>query len=242
MDPVEPLDDEARELLASYRRDRPGPHGRARNWPAVHARVAATPTRVASRRHSSLWIGSIAFALAAAILLLVRALFGAWQAVQVQQVVPPAASDAVVAPEPAAVPVAREPIAPTTPALPAFPPTPPLVEAVPVQRPLAPARPSPPPRLEDTTREENELIAAAHGSLAVEDWAEALAALDEHARRFADGALAEERSALRTIALCRSHAEGAREARESFGSRYPGSHHHRSIKLACAERLDPGSP
>ncbi|HET6585102.1 MAG TPA: hypothetical protein VFG69_16710, partial [Nannocystaceae bacterium] len=113
---------------------------------------------------------------------------------------------------------------------------------VPVQRPRAPAKAAVAPRGRDTAREETELVAAARNALAEQDWARALATLDEHARRFADGVLAEERSALRAIALCRSGAEPARAAVLDFDSRYPGSHHHRSIELACDERSEIAPP
>jgi hypothetical protein len=66
-----------------------------------------------------------------------------------------------------------------------------------------------------TLAEEARLLAAAQAALrdgAVDD---ALRSLDEHARRFTDGAMRAERESLRAIVLCKSDRvdEGARLAR-----------------------------
>ena len=245
MEPIEPLAPDARELLAAYRRDRPGPHGRARNWPAVRARLEPRP-RGEGRHPFTLawWFGGMALALAAAVLLLVHALFVAWQATHVGRAPVPEANDVVVStstPETAATAtptVVPAPLPSTT----TRPPEPPAPTPVPVQRPRVAAPTNAPPAPAETSSAELALVGAARTALTDRDWSTTLASLDEHARRFPGGVLAEERAALRAIALCRSGAADARTAVLAFNSRYPGSHHHRSIKAACAERTDPGSP
>ena len=244
MEPLEPLGPDARDLLATYRRERPGADGRGRNWPGVRARVDA---RAAVRRPASpLWVGGIAIVLAAAVLLLVHALFVAWQATQIERAsTTPSASDVVPeppvddarvrAPTPTAAP------SPPAPAL-ASPPTP-AIEPPPVQRPrgVAPQAPAASPPV-DTTAAELELVARARTSVADGDLAAAREALDEHARRFPEGVLAEERAAYRAIVLCRAKAPDARTAQLEFNASYPGSHHHRSIKAACEARGDSPAP
>jgi type IV secretory pathway VirB10-like protein len=235
MDPVEPLDREARDLLAAYRRERPGPHGRARNWPGVRARVEP---RVASRRGalSPWWFGAIAVAVAAGVLLLVHAVFVALQATQAEPTRVPEAIDEIAAPPPehASAPVVGAPPPVQSPAR--------AVAPAPIQRPQARvAAPAPTPRT-DTTREENQLLAEAKTAMNDEAWTDALVHLDEHARRFPSGVLAEERAALRAIALCRTHDASAAAAVRAFRSRHPGSHHHRSIELACAASENASAP
>lgn len=239
---VDPLGPDARDLLASYRRERPGANGRARNWPGVCARIDARAEAPARRSTSALWFGGIALVLAAAVLLLVHAVFVAWQATQLERTEPtPAASD--VAPAPAvddvhapAPMVAREHAA-ATPVVAASPTV--TVEPTPLQRPRVDV-PEPPPV--DTTAEELELVARARTALAADDFPTARAALDEHARRFAKGALAEERSAYRAILSCRTRAADARTTQLDFATRYPSSHHHRSIKAACTSPEDASTP
>jgi hypothetical protein len=242
MEPVEPLGPDARDLLATYRRERPGAHGRARNWPGVRTRVDAPVRRPAS----PLWFGGLALVLAAAVLLLVHALFVAWQATQLERTTTtPSASDIVPeppvddvhvrAPTPVALPAVQTPAAVSAPT--------PAIEPPPLQRPRAAARATTDtPASPDPTEAELELVACARTAVADGDLSTALAMLDEHARRFPKGALAEERAAYRAIVLCRSGAADAPTARLEFESRYPGSHHHRSINAACDARGDSPAP
>jgi hypothetical protein len=91
-----------------------------------------------------------------------------------------------------------------------------------------PVRRSPPTTRESTptaaVAEEARLVRQARDSLRSGDAAAALRLLDEHARRFPDGVLAEERSAERVSALCKlgrddeAREEGARFLRANPGS------------------------
>ncbi|HEX6837102.1 MAG TPA: outer membrane protein assembly factor BamD, partial [Polyangia bacterium] len=71
---------------------------------------------------------------------------------------------------------------------------------------------------------EHALLADARSAMQSSDAARALAILDDHARRFPRGQLAEERDALRVGALWLSgdHAAARRHADE-FARRHPGS-------------------
>ena len=241
MEPVDPLEEDARELLAAYRRERPGQHGRVRNWPAVRARVETRASAQPRRPWSyAWWFGGLAFALAAAVLLLTHALFVAWQATHVVRASAPEASDVASEPAPRALPTAAPTpvVAPAPMAVPA----PPVIAPAPVQRPRPVAPPSDPtPSVQDLDQEVV-LVAAARTALSSRLWTKAIAQLDEHARRFPSGALAEERSALRAMAACLSDAADARTTVLGFNSRYPGSPYHRDIKAACSEGTVPPRP
>jgi hypothetical protein len=86
----------------------------------------------------------------------------------------------------------------------------------------------------ETLREELALVGAAQTSLGAGDPAAALAALDEHARRFPSGALSLERRALRALALCAAgrRDEGRAEA-EAFAARAPGTPLAERVAAAC---------
>jgi hypothetical protein len=64
--------------------------------------------------------------------------------------------------------------------------------------------------------EELRLMRAASTALTDDEPGEALRILHDHARRFPDGALAQERRALRAIGLCKQRAPDARHERDSF--------------------------
>lgn len=64
---------------------------------------------------------------------------------------------------------------------------------------------------------------------------EALAALDEHASRFPNGVLAEDRAAQRVLALCAlARTDAAREEAQRFFLDYPRSPHVAAIRSSCA--------
>jgi hypothetical protein len=66
-----------------------------------------------------------------------------------------------------------------------------------------------------------------------EDFADALPPLTEHARRFKDGTLAEEREALRVKALAGlGRTTEARRAAAAFGARFP-----RSVLLPAVNQM-----
>ena len=71
---------------------------------------------------------------------------------------------------------------------------------------------------------ELELLQQARTALARADFAAALAAIAAHERRFPNGQLAEEREALRVLALSGAHqSEDARRAATAFRKRFPHS-------------------
>jgi hypothetical protein len=73
-------------------------------------------------------------------------------------------------------------------------------------------------------REEMRLLERARAAAAREDYAAAIAPLDEHARRFPEGWLAEEREALRVEALAGlGRTSEARRAASTFEARFPRS-------------------
>ena len=98
---------------------------------------------------------------------------------------------------------------------------------------LANPQPKPLPRLRRSTRPataqesyvaELDLLQRAQAASDERDFSGALVLVAEHARRFPDGRLAEEREALRVRSLARSeHAEEAHHAAEAFANRFPRS-------------------
>ena len=96
----------------------------------------------------------------------------------------------------------------------------------------APSEPEP----GDTLAEENRLLGRARAALIADEPARALALLREHARRFADGVLTQERRALRAVALCEAgrEDEGAAAAR-SFLRAHPQATLARRVRSACLE-------
>jgi hypothetical protein len=98
--------------------------------------------------------------------------------------------------------------------------------------PATPSTPASPPRhvatrrasTTDSAREELSLLGRARASVAREDFATALRLVAEHARRFRDGRLAEEREALRIKALAGlGRMEEAVRGAVEFGVRFPHS-------------------
>ncbi|MCY1072201.1 hypothetical protein OV090_46070 [Nannocystis sp. RBIL2] len=86
----------------------------------------------------------------------------------------------------------------------------------------------------DPVLEELMLIQQIKDALDAERPAAALAAIDAHARKFARGSLAEEREALRVVALCNAGevARGER-ARRAFVNAYPRSAYRERVRAAC---------
>ncbi|MHB8419924.1 MAG: tetratricopeptide repeat protein [Myxococcales bacterium] len=145
---------------------------------------------------------------------------------------PPAAPTASVAPVPAPAPV---PVAaPPAPAA-----IPPPVTPAPVPHrirpasrpPAAPSRPSPRPpptkaadQADADLEAEDALVERARAALSRRQPDDALAALAEHRRRFPNGRLVEERSALEVEALASSgRRDDARSKAQEFQNRYPDS-------------------
>lgn len=111
----------------------------------------------------------------------------------------------------------------------------------PIDDSLAPSGRAPATRLSkaDAAREELPLLRQARAAVAREDFADALPPLAEHARRFKDGSLAEEREALRVNALAGlGRTTQARRAAAAFGARFP-----RSVLLPAVNQMaTPRSP
>jgi hypothetical protein len=105
-------------------------------------------------------------------------------------------------------------------------------EEAPVLAPPAPRTGAPAPG-GDGARLELRLLRQARAAVARQDFGAALARIGEHARRFKDGRLAEEREALRVKALAGlGRSDEARRAAAAFKVRFP-----RSVLLPAVTRL-----
>ena len=132
-----------------------------------------------------------------------------------------AAAPVMPAPPPASEPEAP-PIAEETPRKPARP-RPAAAERAPVQAPPI-----------DPVLAELMLIQRIKDALDTDQPAAALAAIDAHAREFARGSLAEEREALRVVALCEAgQRERGEKAQQSFLRAYPRSAYRERVRAAC---------
>ncbi|MCC6621276.1 MAG: hypothetical protein IT385_08475 [Deltaproteobacteria bacterium] len=95
--------------------------------------------------------------------------------------------------------------------------------------------PAPPARDAASPEHERRVLERAQAAVALGDFAAALAATREHARRWPRGALTEEREVLRVRALVgQGDVEAARAAATSFRARFP-----RSIHRAAIDALSP---
>jgi hypothetical protein len=93
---------------------------------------------------------------------------------------------------------------------------------------VAPAHPP-----EDSARIELRLVAQARAAVARQDYAAALSTLAEHARRFKNGRLAEEREALRVKSLAGlGRTDEARRTARAFETRFP-----RSVLLPAVKQM-----
>ena len=103
--------------------------------------------------------------------------------------------------------------------------------------PIAAQAPAAPSRGE-AAREELRLLRQARAAVARTDFAAALPPLTEHARRFKDGRLAEEREALRVKALAGlGRTDEARRAAAAFKARFP-----RSVLLPIVSQMPSSAP
>jgi hypothetical protein len=99
------------------------------------------------------------------------------------------------------------------------------------------ALPMPPPLSPTTLEIETPLVGGAVAALHGGDAARALALLDEHARRFPTGALAQERMVERIAALCALRRQGeARSAAAAFLSSHGGSPLAERVRASCGGR------
>jgi hypothetical protein len=82
---------------------------------------------------------------------------------------------------------------------------------------------------------ERNIVAASQRALADGRPSRALDLLDQHARTFPHGAMAEDRDALRVVALCAAgRTEDAEKQRTKFFRRWPKSLHASRVRTACA--------
>ncbi|HET6585827.1 MAG TPA: hypothetical protein VFG69_20365 [Nannocystaceae bacterium] len=81
---------------------------------------------------------------------------------------------------------------------------------------------------------ERELVSLAQHAVAKGTYTRALDLLDQHAREFPHGAMAEDRDALRVVALCRAKRfTDAERRRTQFFRRWPKSLHASRVRGAC---------
>ena len=113
----------------------------------------------------------------------------------------------------------------------------PIVEEAPeIAPPAAPDKPV--LSKADAARAELRLLRQARAAVAREDYASALRPIAEHAHRFKDGRLAEEREALRVKALAGlGRTDNARRAATAFRARFP-----RSVLLSAVNKMSPSEP
>ena len=115
-------------------------------------------------------------------------------------------------------------------------PSPPIVE----EEVVAPPAPAHAPALSkaDAARAELRLLRLARAAVARDDFAAALPPIAEHARRFKDGRLTEEREALRVKALVGlGRNDDARRAAAAFRAHFP-----RSVLLSAVNKMSPPVP
>ena len=106
--------------------------------------------------------------------------------------------------------------------------------AAPLEPEPAPADPTPAPG--GTLAEENRLLARARAALIDGQPEQALTRLGEHARRFPEGVLSEERKALRAVALCEAGRDADGEAAaQAFLREHPQAALAQRVRSACLE-------
>jgi len=213
-----PLSPEARALL-DYEREVPPLPAVVRARALARAR-AALVAGVDRRPAAPIPVRHPRWAAAAALICILGGAVGA-AAYQVRAYVMPAP-----APEARPAPAAVKTIA-----------TPPPVAEAPAEE--APPAPEPavarPLSRADAARAELRLLRQARAAVAREDYAAALPPIGEHARKFKDGRLAEEREALRVKALAGlGRSEEARRAATAFRARFP-----RSVLLSAVNKMSP---
>jgi hypothetical protein len=243
MRPLNDRSDAADAYLAAFRRERPGAATRARNWEAISRRRAEPPAPVLLRpqwRRAAVSV-TAALAIAAAVLLLLRGVGlgvsalterARGSAVQAPDGAEPRPHRALVSP-PARPQATPAPLVetPTSPAEPVLQ-RPAAAAANPHATPRRDADATPPQDPTDALAEETRLVAEARRALSSSDPATALEPLREHARRFPQGALAEERDAYAAIAHCRDQPP-QREAARRFLAAHAGSVHAPRVQAAC---------
>lgn len=237
------LSSEASELLRRYRAERPGV-GRAReNYRAVTARLEADATEVppqADGWQRQLGWGFAAAAAAALLLVVVDAVLP--EAKNAAADVPASApSEAVdrarevehsgAAVQSAPVPRAPRPLAEPAPTV--------DVDPRPGSKPQAVQEATPATAVgPEALAEEARLLRRAREALRRGDLTAARSAIDEHARRFPKGALAEDRVAYDVVLRCRVGDPLAGSRLGAFKLTYPRSPHAPRVAEACRDRAN----
>jgi len=208
------VDRELEAILQRGRAIRPLPDvvraralARARATVAASAESAPVPAAVTPARGHGRRI-----ALAAGLALLVGAA-GAGAAIRggvlerFRSAPPPAPAERIAPPRPQVLPaVAQEP------------------EPIAKTKTIEKRRPARPPTAQESYAAEVGLLRRAHVAYASQDFSSALVLVAEHARRFPNGRLAEEREALRVRSLVSSgRTDEARRAVAAFAARFPRS-------------------
>ena len=239
------LDQDARAFLASARGAHDAPDGakdRVRAGLAVALSAsagagAALPRAIARGP----WLTAVKIASAVAIVGTgAGVLFGLTRAQPARDASPP--------PSPPSVALAPSPAPMPTPSLPRVPAVTVAAEPVLASSPLPPPLPLPKPDAKPavgsgsggggsggSVAAEVAILRRVSAALRSGDPKSALAAVGEHARRFPNGALAEERDMERVVALCAlGRRDEAARATERFERAYPASAHEARIRAACA--------
>jgi hypothetical protein len=207
------------------------------------ARAPAAATRAAVRAKLTASVGTAPLGHAAAVatlgttgkvlatLAIVAGIGGATSAIVHAVRRAPVTSKAVAPSAPAATPAApREQQLPPVVRAP-DPPAPPVPPAAPAARPTAAARPMP---------SQPELLRDAWRALSVAEPSRALDLVESDARAHPDGSLAEEREALRVIALSRlDRGSDAATAARQFFERYPNSMYGDRVRRAMTNKETP---
>jgi hypothetical protein len=219
--PLPPLSPETRALLDREREIPPVPAAvRAR---ALARARAALEAGAATRRAAPAAAPRTRWAAVAALICVGGAAVGAGAYQFRDRLMPPKAAPAAPSAPNVAPPVAARP-APS-----------PIADA-----PSAPVSPVAAPRLSapDAARAELRLLRQARAAVAREDYAAALRPIADHAHRFKDGRLAEEREALRVRSLAGlGRTDEARRAAAAFRARFP-----RSVLLPAVSQMPASEP
>lgn len=238
MDPQRPIEHRVRDIVTAYRRERMPADARAAAWARLQAAIdageeAAAVTAREERPRERVWVAVL---VAAALLLWIAAELGrlsgrvdgddvgsqaAHEATRTAEVREPVRGGAAT--------VVSEPVAETA-EVPG-----PVDAGDPAEDARGPER-----RTRHVSKDmpaldaELALLRAARAALAVGDPAAALASIEQHARRFPDGHLVEERMLLRAQAQCElGRRAEARASAAELVRRFPDSPHARTVVGLC---------
>ena len=217
-DPQAPL--ELHTMIAAARSDVPAAATLERILARIEGGGGSTPSGGGGRL--ALIAGGAGIAVVAAFFILRGAGGDGERADRVRPASPPQPAATL----PAAAPPLVSPLADESVAV--APPAPPAAKRRAHSRRPAPAEPAPP-----SPPSEVSLVEAARAGLAAGDFAAALAAADQHAARYPDGVLGEEREAIAVEALAgASRTDAARARLAGFVRRYPRSSYRRHLEEA----------